>query len=168
MTQWAVPSRTSPRPITGRMVFVSLVIFFGIITVANVVMIRLAVSTFGGVETESSYKAGLEFAGEIAAARAQQARNWRVTATVTRDSTDRRIEVTALDAGGRPLPGIVATARLAHPTDRRLDHVVDLNAVRAGYHRADAIVPAGQWYLVVELTRDGERMFRSRSRIVLP
>lgn len=168
MTPWALSSRASPRPITGRMVFICLVIFFGIIAVANAVMIRLAVSTFGGVETESSYKAGLEFAGEIAAARAQEARHWRVTATVSRDSTDRRLEVTALDDGGRPVGGVTATARLAHPTDRRLDHVVALKEVRSGYHRADAIVPAGQWNLDVDLVRNGERVFRSRSRIVLP
>ena len=43
----------------------------------NVVMIRAAISTFGGVETAKPYQAGLAFKREIAAARAQEARHGR-------------------------------------------------------------------------------------------
>ena len=45
-------------------------------------MIRCAVTTFGGVETESAYQAGLAFKRETAAARAQDALRlagrWRI------------------------------------------------------------------------------------------
>ena len=47
-------------------------------------MIRAAISTFGGVETGSSYQAGLAFEREIAAARAQDALHWQVKANVRR------------------------------------------------------------------------------------
>ena len=51
-----------PREVTGRMVLVCLVAFFAVVAGVNAVMIRAAVSTFGGVETESAYQAGLAFA----------------------------------------------------------------------------------------------------------
>src|SRR5262249_61393294 len=65
------------RELTGRTVFVCLVGFFAVVAAANAVMIRAAVSTFGGLETESSYQAGLVFAREEAQARSQDALHWR-------------------------------------------------------------------------------------------
>ena len=69
-----------PREVTGRMVLVGLVAFFAAVAGVNAVMIWAAVSTFGGVETESSYQAGLAFARETAAVAAQDALHWQVKA----------------------------------------------------------------------------------------
>ena len=54
--------------VTGRMVFFTLVGFFGLILVANIALVDFAISTFGGVDTPSSYQAGLHFKDEEAAA----------------------------------------------------------------------------------------------------
>src|SRR5262245_30122302 len=66
--------------VTGRMVLAALLGFFGLVAGVNAAMIYAAVSTFGGVETESSYRAGLAFAREAATVAAQDARHWSVTA----------------------------------------------------------------------------------------
>ena len=63
-----VQNEKHPREITGRMVFICLVAFFAVVIGVNFVLVRAAISTFGGLETESSYKAGLAFGSEIAAA----------------------------------------------------------------------------------------------------
>jgi nitrogen fixation protein FixH len=78
--------------LTGRMVFFSLLGFFGVVFVVNGVMIHEALSTFGGLETKSSYKAGRMFEQEVAMAKAQDARQWHVEAKVTssRGSTSTR------------------------------------------------------------------------------
>ena len=68
------------RPITGRMVLAALVAFFGFVMLVNIVMVRAAITTFGGVDTPSSYQAGLAFKAEEAEAAAQAARNWTVEA----------------------------------------------------------------------------------------
>ena len=52
---------------------IALVVFFGVVAGVNGIMIRAAVTTFGGVETGSSYQAGLAFERELAAAQAQNA-----------------------------------------------------------------------------------------------
>jgi nitrogen fixation protein FixH len=59
---------SAPKEVTGRMVLLCLIGFFFVVVGINAVMVRVAVSTFGGVETDSSYKAGLAFAKEAQAA----------------------------------------------------------------------------------------------------
>ncbi len=156
------------REVTGRTVLVWLVAFFGIVALVNVVMIRAAVSTYGGLETESSYQAGLAFARESADARAQDALHWQVDARFSsvRDGT-RTLVIDARGPDGRPLGGLAATARLVHPADQRDDHTVALQETRPGEFRGTAMAAAGQWDLVLELARDGARVFRSKNRIML-
>jgi nitrogen fixation protein FixH len=153
--------------ITGRMVFAGLVAFFAVVFGVNAIMIHAAISTFGGVETESSYRAGLAFANEMASAQAQDARHWNVTAQAALNGDTTRVEVTARDAAGRPLSDLAATAALVHPTDRRADHAVPLTSDGAGLFRGQTAAAAGQWDLVIELSRDGERLFRSKNRVWL-
>jgi nitrogen fixation protein FixH len=156
-----------PKQVTGAMVLISLVAFFGIVAGVNAVMIRFAISTFGGVETDSSYKAGLAFAKEMTAARAQDGRNWQVQATVIRLRNRQRIEVIAHDANGHPLAGIAAIVHLAHPTDRRADLRLALSEISPGRYFGIMAPAGGQWDLIVELVRGGERMFRSKHRLVI-
>ena len=70
---------------------VCLVAFFGVVAAVNAVHDPAAVSTFGGVETESSYQAGLAFSREIAAAAdAGCAAAGRSNATVVRGPLTQR------------------------------------------------------------------------------
>jgi nitrogen fixation protein FixH len=155
------------RPVTGRTVLFSLLAFFGVVTLANAIMIRAAVTTFGGVETASSYQAGLAFARENAAVQEQDARHWQVKADVRASGTGTAVDIDARDADGRPLMGLAAHLRLSHPTDRRADETVALSETTPGCFRGIARARAGQWDVVIELSRDGDRLFRSRNRIVL-
>ena len=156
------------KEVTGRTVLVWLVAFFAIVAGVNAAMIRAAVSTFGGLETESSYQAGLDFARETADARAQDALHWQVDAKLSpvRDgATD--IVIDARDAEGRPLHGLAATARLVHPADQRDDRVMSLQEARPGEFRGVTLAAAGQWDLVIEFAREDKRVFRSKNRVLL-
>jgi nitrogen fixation protein FixH len=156
-----------PSELTGRAVLVCLVFFFAVVAVVNAVMIRAAVSTFGGVETENSYQAGLAFAEEIAAARAQDALRWRVEAKVSADGRATRIDLTVRDAGNAPLAGLEASGRLVHPTDKRADHVVSFAEHAPGELYGTTAAVSGQWILIIDLSRAGTRLFQSRNRIFL-
>jgi nitrogen fixation protein FixH len=157
------------RELTGRMVLVWLVGFFLIVGAVNAVMIGAAISTFAGLEHDSPYQAGLAFDQEIAAARLQEALHWQVQAKVAKSDTgETLVEISARDAGGAPVPGLAATATLVHPTDRRLDRDLTMTQVGAGRFSGVTGAAAGQWDVVIELTREGARRFRSKNRIVLP
>jgi nitrogen fixation protein FixH len=156
------------RVVTGGMVFISLVAFFGVVAGVNAIMIRAAVSTFGGVETSSAYQAGLAFAGETSAVRAQDELGWQVAAKVARSGDAASVvEISVRDVAGAALTGLTASAQLTHPTDRRLDHVVTLVAGAPGQFAGSTEPVAGQWDLLVELARDGKRVFRSKNRITV-
>jgi nitrogen fixation protein FixH len=168
MTSPVGESRAPRRPISGRMVLLCFIGFFGVVAAVNAVMIRAATSTFSGVETGSSYKAGLAFKNELAAARAQDALHWQVSGRLWRQGARQAsVEITALDQNGAPLSGLALTARLAHPTDARRDHELPVSGAGAGLFRGVIEAGPGQWDLIVDLWRADERLFRSKSRVIL-
>jgi nitrogen fixation protein FixH len=161
-------SPKQPRELTGRHVLFWILGFFGAVFVVNAVMVKAATSTFGGLETQSSYKAGLLFEQEIAKAERQQALGWQVSGKLARDKVGEAVlDIEVRDTKGSPVDGLSAQAKLAHPADSRLDQVIELAPTCAGsFHGADRAQP-GQWELIVDFYRDGERVYRSRSRVTL-
>jgi nitrogen fixation protein FixH len=155
------------RPLTGRMVLVLLLAFFGLVTVVNVFMIRAAISTFGGVDTPSSYEAGLNYKAEESVAAAQSARHWDVSASLVPSPAGEKITITALDETGKPVSGATIAAHLAHPVDERRDVPLQFDQVGAGLYEGTAHADAGQWILDFEISRGGERLFRSRNRVII-
>jgi nitrogen fixation protein FixH len=162
------PQNRKPRELTGRAVLLWLVAFFGVVFAVNGVMIKAATSTFGGVETSSSYQAGQMFEQEVARAERQDARRWQVAGTLVRNKTGEAVlDISARDDKGAPITGLTARARLAHPADERLDHVIALARIGAGEFKGEADAGAGQWELIVDLYRGDDRVFRSRSKVIL-
>ena len=161
-------SQNKPRELTGRAVLAWLVVFFGVVFVVNGIMVRAATSTFGGVETQSSYKAGQMFEQEVAKAERQDARHWQVSGKLARDRNGEvALDLAARDEKGAPLTGLTAKALLAHPADERLDHVIELARIGAGEFKGVADAQPGQWELIVDLYKGDDRVFRSRSKVVL-
>ena len=157
-----------PRELTGRVVLVAFLTFFAIVIGANATLIRAASKSFGGVETESSYKAGLAFKQELAFAQAQKDRNWKVDADLVHKADGgTQLDIAVRDRNGQPIASLDLNATLAHPTDRRLDVALEAREVAAGRFRSIATASAGQWELTIEFSRNGERLFRSRNRVVL-
>ncbi|MGI6245128.1 MAG: FixH family protein [Pseudochelatococcus sp.] len=175
------------RRLTGRTVLLCLLGFFGCVTAVNVVMIRAAISTHGGAEKVSSYRAGLNFARDRSAAQAQQTLGWQVDITLPhRDAAvtpaagrqgcviaahgcaaSGPASVSVRDADGRPLAGLDARLVLVHPTDSRRDRSVPLADKGGGRYEAAIDVTPGSWGVDLDIDRNGERMFRSSGRVVL-
>ena len=156
------------RQLTGWMVFGLIVAFFAVIFGVNAYMAHMAISTFGGVETESSYHAGQTFERDVAMAKAQDQQHWQVDVNVTTAADGGAVlDIVARDAAGAPLTGLTATALFARPTDRRLDRNLAVSESAPGRFRGNVDIPAGQWDLVIDLSRQGERLFRSKNRVVL-
>jgi nitrogen fixation protein FixH len=160
--------KAQPYQITGLMVLGFMIAFFAIIVGVNVFMAHAAISTFGGVETASSYHAGQMFERDVAMAKAQDAQHWQVDAKLARaaDGTT-LIDITARDETGAPVSSVNATMQFARPTDRRLDRTVAVHQTGPGHFVGDADLAAGQWDLVIELSHHDERMFRSKNRVIL-
>jgi nitrogen fixation protein FixH len=156
-----------PRELTGKHVLFCLLGFFGLVFAVNAVMVKAATSTFGGVETTSSYKAGLMFEQEVARADQQDALHWQIDGKLKREGRAAVLDISTRDAKGAPLTGLTAQARLAHPADERLDRMVTLKRTAAGQFNGETQAQPGQWELIVDLYRGETRVFRSRSRVTL-
>lgn len=155
------------RPLTGRAVLIWLLAFFAVVAGANAIMVRAAISTFGGVETQNAYKAGLAFNTELAAAHRQEALHWTVTGAVKRIA-DGLARVDVQVSSEKFLPGdLTAEVTLSHPTDARYDRKVEVVRNAAGAFAGNVEAPSGQWELTIDLMSGGNRLFRSRNRIIL-
>lgn len=161
---------SSGRTITGRFVLITVVSFFAVVITVNVVMMRLAIATLSGTEVDNPYSEGLAYGKEIQAAQRQESRNWKVDAHVERQADGTaRLRLGANAADGSPLAGLSVFGRLERPTDRKEDQSFEMAESGGGSYRGTAHgVGAGQWDLVIEADREGQRMFLSRNRIVLP
>jgi nitrogen fixation protein FixH len=151
------------------MVLICLLAFFGVVVGANMVMMKLAIDTLPGTEVDSAYRASLSYKFEIEAARAQAARNWQITANVTRAVDGRAaLRIEARDGSGAPITGTAFIARLARPADKRADRPIVLAERESGIYRGEAQdVPPGQWDLVIEADGNNGRLFLSKNRVVL-
>jgi nitrogen fixation protein FixH len=161
--------QASPKPLTGRFVLLALISFFGVVFAVNFMMMKLAIDTLPGTEVDSAYSASLGYGKEIAAARDQNARSWRINAHIQRSAAgDATLQLEARDNGGTPLSGLKFLGRLERPTDRRADQPVELAEIGIGIYRGTApSVAAGQWDLVIEGDAAGKRMFLSKNRVYL-
>ena len=162
-------SFVSPKPLTGRLVLIMLLGFFGVVFGVNFTLMDLAISTLPGTEVDSAYTASLGYEKEIAAAHDQTARKWQVEAHIERDgSGGATLQVDARDDSGRPMTGLKFQGTLERPTDKRADLAVSLAEVGIGVYRGSApVVAPGQWDLVLEGDAGGQRMFMSKNRVLL-
>jgi nitrogen fixation protein FixH len=162
------PAAPRPREITGRTVLFCFVAFFVLVAAVNAVMIRFAVTTFAGTETDSAYRAGLAYNGEAAAATTQEALHWTVDGAFARSASgDAELTIDVKDTRKAQVAGIEISARLAHPLNSRLDRKFVLTRTAAGTYRGATDAEPGQWTLTLEVMRDQTRVYRSVSRLVL-
>jgi nitrogen fixation protein FixH len=156
------------RELTGRGVLLWLVGFFFVVFAVNGVMFRFATSTFGGVETGNAYNAGLAYRNDIEAAGAQEALHWQVDGKVIRTpSGEIMLDVAVHDSNGEAVFAWTVTARLAHPANSRLDRIFEITPLNTERVMGTARADSGQWDLILDFSRDGKRVYRSRSRITL-
>jgi nitrogen fixation protein FixH len=159
--------RTAARILTGRHVLIGLLLFFGFVTVVNIVMITAAISTFGGLKTRSSYQAGIEFSAQVQRAQDQEALGWTVDVEIDGDADIRVFTVQVRDSSDSPMANLNATMTLEHPADERRDHLVALSESAAGIYTGEVSIPAGAWSLQLNLYRGETLTFRSENRVYM-
>lgn len=154
------------KPLNGWKVLAIFVGFFIVVASVDGVMIYKAVKTFSGEVVAHPYERGLAYNRDIARAREQAMRDWRVDARLTRLPTgETEILVTARDADGADISGVQMSAVLVAPADLSKDVQAQLGETAPGRFIGKAKVPAGQRDLVLTALRGGEEVFRSRNRI---
>jgi nitrogen fixation protein FixH/cbb3-type cytochrome oxidase subunit 3 len=153
--------------LTGRHVVAILGPFFLAMFAANITLIYFALHTPHGSEPENFYDASQAFNEQIAEARAQTERGWKVDVTTRAEGEGERIMVEFRNRDGGSIPDLEVTARFEHPFDPALDREAILASDGLYYEGVATPVRPGRWLLVIEARRGLERVFRSENRIVV-
>lgn len=154
--------------LTGRMVLLILLGFFAVVVSVNLFMAYVAVNTFSGLQDQRPYETGLKFNRTIKNAQIQQEQHWQVSSHYER-STDGQVvlALTMRDGQGRPVEDVTPKVTLVSPVNAARDVTFQLVSKGNGDMVGTAKADAGQWDLVIEITKDKDEVFRSVSRISL-
>lgn len=112
--------------LTGKHILIFLLLFFGTITLVNIIMIRMALKTFPGIENEKPYFQGLHYNQTLTERAAQAALGWQIS-LLDEDilvAENTHLELLILDRHENPVSGVELQAHLFRPAggdgDQRL------------------------------------------------
>lgn len=137
------------RPFTGRHMAAILVAFFGVVIAVNMLMARLAISTFTGAVVQNSYVASQKFNRWLDEARAEDRLGWKAVAVRGQDG---HVVVTL---AGVP-QGAAVKGDAWHPLGRAPDHALRF-VVRPEGFRSIEPLPAGRWRIRLEVVAGSQR-----------
>jgi nitrogen fixation protein FixH len=145
----------------------------GVVVLVNGVMVAFALGTWTGLETEGHYEKGLAYNRDLAAAKAQAERGWRVAfgldgVVAAGDIRTGTLSATFTARGGTPLGDLDVRAVIRRPTADGYDQEVPLVAAGNGVYRARITLPLpGQWEVRLHAYR-GDAVFQESRRVRLP
>lgn len=144
-------SQHRSRPFTGKHMATIFVAFFCVVISVNVLMARLATSTFGGVVVENSYVASQQFNGWLKEASAEQSLGWK--GDLARDGAG-RAAIRVIDSTGKPVASAKVTATAEQPLGLRPVTNLVLHEAAPGVYAAP--LEDGRWRLRVTVEADGK------------
>ncbi|GJL94558.1 MAG: ferredoxin [Hyphococcus sp.] len=157
------------RKITGRHVLLMLGAFFGVIIIANVTFITLAVRSFPGESEKKSYMQGLQYNDVLRDRKSQAALGWQVAIVrAERIGDGGALEVRVRDEAGTVLPFLEISGVLKRPTYQDADMALAFSPSTTGTYIAQTYeLTSGIWDLHAEaLNRSGNR-FEFTARIII-
>lgn len=167
-----MPSQTrgrETRGLSGRHVLFAMLAFFGVVVVADAIMIYKAVSTFGGVDNANAYRDGLSYNTRIARAERQSALGWSETVEIVPGPARLRVSIAGA-AGTAPAPARME-AVVGRPATNRADTRLQLVQVAPGVFEAPVgrDLEPGAWIATVRAFEAGagaaEPVFQARRRL---
>ena len=161
-------SMERPFAITGRMVLIGIVAFFGIVFAVNGTFVYFALESWPGLTTRHAYNEGVEYNQVLAAAEAQAARGWKAEMSHGEAGDNTALQIAMSGHDRRPLSGLQVRLEIVRPVGGDSIRYVDLSEAEAGIYRAG--VPRlgpGRWQVGLVATAPGEADFHLRYEIVV-
>lgn len=150
MTQLSQTMQPAQKRFTGKHMALIFIAFFGVVIAVNVLMARLAISSFGGVVVENSYVASQQFNGWLGQARAEKALGWK--AGIGRGAAD-EVRIVLRDKTGAAINGARVTAVAEHPLGARVDERLAFSQGPDGSYTAR--LTAGRWRIKLFVVSEG-------------
>lgn len=169
--QTSMKQRKPTFEITGRHVLFAMIAFFGVVIAANVIFVRVAVTTFPGEKVEKSYYQGLNYNDVLAEKQRQSRSGWHMQLKDGPEAGARPfIEVKILGPAGDPVHGAHVQGEVVRPMTERGRQSLSFFPVGDGVYRASmAPIERGAWDLSVDAAEaeGGDLRLSARTRIVV-
>ncbi len=151
---------------TGKHVLMAVIIFFGVIFVANIAMVTLGVRSFPGEDVKQSYRQGLAYNQNIAARNAQAATGWSADINLGDENS---IILTLTDKSGVVIRGLKVTGTLKHLAETDKDSPLKFAQAADGTYIAsiDKALRGKQWVLITSAQQADGTIFNTRNEIWL-
>lgn len=158
---------------TGKKALIWIVSFFLVIFTVNGIMTYFALGTWGGLQTTDSYRKGIFYNDEIAAAEAQANSGWKI---ILRHSPERlstprgpdmRLDV-EVSRPANDLPPVKVTALVTRAVTNIHDQRLILTERADGLYTAPLTLPeAGQWNVTILVRRADDTIYQLKDKIMV-
>jgi len=162
---------SSPKKITeftGKKALLWFAGFFLVVFIVNGIMAYIAVSTWGGLETENAYRKGIHYNAELTAAAQQKASGWKISLAhhpeiPGRDRMD--VNVTWPEAD---LPPEKVSVLISRAVTNAYDQEIILSAIGNNIFTAPVNIPLpGQWTVTILVKRPNSPPYQVTEKIML-
>jgi nitrogen fixation protein FixH len=151
--------------IEGRHVLAALVVFFGVMFVANGLLVYYALGTFSGGDRPDPYRSGLNYNETIGESARQAALGWQTT--LDYDKVKGRLTLRFADKSEAPIVDLDLRGVLGRPATDREDQRIVFEHIAGGVYAADVQLPFGNWVLSVVARGGGggDLVYRLKRRL---
>lgn len=154
-----------PRQITGRMVLIGFILFFGTIIAVNGVLMYFALNTWPGLVTENAYTKGLNYNDTIAASESQRLLAWEVGIAL---DNDKKLRISIIDDNSAPVPGLKMEAVLTRPLGDHKIVFLTMHENKPGIYEGEFSAPLlGRWKVDIKAVSSTGSVFKSRHEIMV-
>lgn len=151
---------------TGKHVWVAIIIFFGIIFIANIAMVTVGIRSFPGEDIKQSYRMGIEYNQTIAKRNAQLATGWNADISIKDKNT---VVLKLTDRSGMVIRGLRVTGALKHLAETDKDFPLKFAQAANGTYIVpiDKALLGKQWVLITSAKQADGTTFDTRNEIWL-
>ncbi len=155
----------APRQITGRMVLIGFILFFGTITAVNGVLMYFALNTWPGLVTEDAYTKGLKYNDTIAASESQRLLAWDIRIAL---DNNKKLRVHVIDGNKASVPGLEVETVLTRPLGDHNVVILTMRETQPGIYEGEFVTPiAGRWKADIKAVSATGSVFKSRQEIMV-
>lgn len=153
---------------TGKKAMMWFMGFFGVVFTVNGIMLYIALSTWGGVETEHAYRKGLFYNREIAAAENQAKSGWKISLDHQPISLSGDTLAVNIARPDGDLPPEKVTVFISRAVTNAYDKTITLDKLGENQYGTPLILPLpGQWDVDIRVYRADGTLYQLKEKIFI-
>lgn len=164
LAQTEILPTKAPRQITGRMVLIGFILFFGVISVVNGIFMYMALHTWPGLTTEHAYKDGIKYNETLADGERQAALGWQSRVAIS----DGMLLISVTSQQGAPVTRLATTVVVTRPLGSEEQIALRAIEVAPGKYQTPITLPTtGRWKVDVTAKGNDAQTYRMRHEVLV-